>query len=598
MANLVLRTDHGAIAVLTLNAPPVTALVPDTVAALTAAFAAALADDAVRGILLCGAGRGFASSPNVRRLDDGGPDAALTNLCLCLEDAAKPVLAALHGAVSGAGLELALACHYRVAQPGTRMSMPGVAVGQLPVAGGILRLVRVVGGPAALRILLDGRRMGARTAHRIGLFDSLAEDAVAAAILRAAQVSPRPTRKRMDALIHPDRDAAALAAARAGHAAEPPDTPAPAAIVDVVEAAIGAGSTQVQVIEARLAAACAASGPARALHHLSVARRLAAMAPPLPTPLPAVDSIAVAIQGAGAAALCIQALRAGLATTVLAPDDATLAAQLARVAAALQAEQAAGAITQAEQEAYLVTLSGSSDPAAAAHAEVLVAPDTDLADVIKPRGVCLLTAGVALGVRAMAVTGLLPRSGVLELRPGPDTGDDARATALRFAQIMGCPALMLPPKAPPVLDRLETAFYLSADHLLTLGITPGQIDAALRAAGWAQGPFERRGRATGAPTDAGALMSPDDIVAYVQDAVANRAMGMAGMVDSAALDLAAHHGLGWPRATGGPIWAAQEAGLGHMLDRLWTYGSADCAIGPPAPLLEEAVFRMRATLVP
>src|SRR3546814_2317047 len=92
-----------------------------------------------------------------------------------IEACTKPVVAAIHGTALGGGLEVALACHYRVAVPDAKLGTPEVKLGILPGAGGTQRLPRVVGVPKALEMVATGNPIGAKEAHDLGLVDRLIE---------------------------------------------------------------------------------------------------------------------------------------------------------------------------------------------------------------------------------------------------------------------------------------------------------------------------------------------------------------------------------------------------------------------------------------
>ena len=192
--HFVTRHDQRGVAVLTLAYPPRNGLEPEVVAELQALAEMALLAPEVRALVITGAGPGFASGADLRG-NVARPDPALSSLCRTIEDAHKPTVAAIHGSAIGPGLELALACHFRVAQVDTQFSFPDIALGWLPAAGGIQRLTRIVGGRAAMSALLGGRVFGTPRAERLGLLDIVTPGApLEAAITRALQVNPRPTR--------------------------------------------------------------------------------------------------------------------------------------------------------------------------------------------------------------------------------------------------------------------------------------------------------------------------------------------------------------------------------------------------------------------
>jgi enoyl-CoA hydratase/carnithine racemase len=139
----------------------------------------------VLGLIVHGRGRHFSSGADVvelrRLLLSSGPGrvpdflAENVDTLLAMERLPFPVVAAVHGACYGSGLELALCCHYRVATPRAVFSLPEVSFGLMPGCGGSVRLPRLVGRARALELILSGRSLLADEARALGLVDLLAE---------------------------------------------------------------------------------------------------------------------------------------------------------------------------------------------------------------------------------------------------------------------------------------------------------------------------------------------------------------------------------------------------------------------------------------
>ncbi len=149
---------HGDVAVITLNNPPVNGLGMATRRGIVEGLEKAQADDKVKAIVITGAGGAFSGGADITEF---GTDKALAepnlhSVISAVEQSAKPVVAAIHSVCMGGGLELALACHYRVAAPGCNVALPEVKLGLLPGAGGTQRLPRVLGVEAALNMIVSG----------------------------------------------------------------------------------------------------------------------------------------------------------------------------------------------------------------------------------------------------------------------------------------------------------------------------------------------------------------------------------------------------------------------------------------------------------
>ena len=189
---------RGDVALLRLDNPPVNGLSFAMRAALGERMAEALADDTVAAIVVCGAGRMFCGGADIREFSAPPPPGAahLPAILDDIEASPKPVVAAIHGVAAGGGMELALACHVRLAAPGTRLGLPEVTLGILPGAGGTQRLTKFVGKSKAMEMSLTGRMMDAEEAERSGLvsrivpLDDLVDEAVRTAEAIAKQSRP------------------------------------------------------------------------------------------------------------------------------------------------------------------------------------------------------------------------------------------------------------------------------------------------------------------------------------------------------------------------------------------------------------------------
>jgi 3-hydroxyacyl-CoA dehydrogenase len=138
---------HGDVAVITLNNPPVNGMGYDTRLAVVHGVEKAVADPAVKAIVITGHGKAFSGGADIREF--GTPKAIqepnLLSVIALMENCSKPVVAAMHTLVMGGGLELALGCHYRIVAPGTNVALPEVKLGLIPGAGGTQRLPRALG---------------------------------------------------------------------------------------------------------------------------------------------------------------------------------------------------------------------------------------------------------------------------------------------------------------------------------------------------------------------------------------------------------------------------------------------------------------------
>jgi enoyl-CoA hydratase len=200
MTQLVSTERRDAVAVVTIDNPPLNALSAELLAQL-AGEVATLEDDAgVRAVVVRGAGeRAFVAGadirefPGLRGTGSGGAPRDLQALTLALEASRLPFVAALHGYCLGGGLELAMACDVRLCAAGARLGQPEIKLGLIPGGGGTQRLPRLVGHGRAMLLNLTGEHVDAETAAQWGLVDrvvpdaALDEEALALATTIAAQ---------------------------------------------------------------------------------------------------------------------------------------------------------------------------------------------------------------------------------------------------------------------------------------------------------------------------------------------------------------------------------------------------------------------------
>jgi 3-hydroxyacyl-CoA dehydrogenase len=167
---------EGDIAVLTLNSPPVNALSSGVRDGLALGVAQAVADPAVKAIVLICDGRTFIAGADITEFGGAAKGASLFEVQTAIEDSPKPVIAAIHGTALGGGLEVALTCHYRVAVPSARCGLPEVNLGLLPGAGGTQRLPRIVGAEKALEMMTTGQHVPAPKCLEMGLVDAIVDE--------------------------------------------------------------------------------------------------------------------------------------------------------------------------------------------------------------------------------------------------------------------------------------------------------------------------------------------------------------------------------------------------------------------------------------
>jgi enoyl-CoA hydratase/carnithine racemase len=160
---------RGRVAVLTVNNPPVNALSQHVRHGLAEGLKAAAADAGAKAIVIVCTGRTFIAGADITEFGKPPTEPSLHAVLDLIEGSPKPVVAAIHGTALGGGLEVTLACHYRVGAKGARFGLPEVKLGLLPGAGGTQLLPRTVGRSLAAEMILAGRVLTAGEALAHGI---------------------------------------------------------------------------------------------------------------------------------------------------------------------------------------------------------------------------------------------------------------------------------------------------------------------------------------------------------------------------------------------------------------------------------------------
>src|SRR4051794_22532353 len=166
---------HGDVLIVLSNNPPVNALSTAVRQGLVAAIAEAEADESVNAVVIACEGQTFFAGADITEFGKPPQMPWLPEVVDTIENCSKPVVAAIHGTALGGGLEVALGCHYRVADPTAKLGTPEVKLGLLPGAGGTQRLPRVAGVRKALEMCATGNPIGAKEGFACGLVDRLIE---------------------------------------------------------------------------------------------------------------------------------------------------------------------------------------------------------------------------------------------------------------------------------------------------------------------------------------------------------------------------------------------------------------------------------------
>jgi 3-hydroxyacyl-CoA dehydrogenase len=510
-------SKQGHIGIATVENPPVNALSHAIRAGLADAITAAEADADTKALVLICAGRTFIAGADIREF--GGPmlPPLINELVFNLEAMAKPLIAAIHGTALGGGLEVAMACHFRVAVPSARFGLPEVKLGILPGAGGTQRLPRLIGVEAALTMITEGNDIAAPKAKAIGLIDEIVEgDLLAGAIAFAERLIAEgaPIRRTGSLPVIVDNPAIFdefkknLAKRQRGFLA-------PQACVDSVKFAVDYPLAEGSKREYALCLELMRGPQSKAQRHAFFAEREVAKVPGLPadTPVREVKKIGVVGPGAMGTGIALTFLNAGFPVVLVGLDQPSLDKSLATMRKILGGGVAKGSMTQDALEARLAMVTPVTRFEALADVDLVVeAVFEDMAtkkDVfaelgrVTRQGAVLASNTSYLDIDALAEASGRPEDVVgmhffnpanvmrlLENVRGAKTAPDVLATVMAVGKAIKKVSVLVGISDGFVGNRMLAKRSREGMFLLEEGATPWQIDKALVDFGFAMGPYQ------------------------------------------------------------------------------------------------------------
>jgi len=360
---IVSRENHGSIAVLTIDNPPVNALSHAVREGLSYHMRALATDDTVKAIVLACAGRTFIAGADIREFGSPPKTPHLGEVVDQIEAMEKPVVAALHGTTLGGGLEVALSCHYRVAIPSAKVGLPEVKLGILPGAGGTQRLPRIAGPASALDAIVSGRHVPMDEALKWGVIDGLCEgDLLKSAIAFAeTKIGTSPRRIGEMKIDAGEYDQSFFDAFRKKVARQTRGFFAPERCIQCVEAAVSLPLNEGLAKERELFKQCMDNPQARALQHVFFAQRQVSRIPGIDKDTPRRKIERVGIIGAGTmgGGIAMNFANAGIPVVMLELQEEALERGLAVVRGNYERSMKRGKLTQAQVDERMALFKGT-----------------------------------------------------------------------------------------------------------------------------------------------------------------------------------------------------------------------------------------------
>jgi 3-hydroxyacyl-CoA dehydrogenase len=499
--------------VATIDNPPVNAASAAMRAGLVAAISHANAKDGISAVVLTGAGRIFVGGADITEFGRVPADPILPDVCTIIENSAKPVVAAINGAALGGGLEVPLACHYRIAASTASFAFPEVKLGLVPGAGGTQRLPRLTGVVEAVDLIGSGRSIKAQAALQAGIIDEIAEgDLIEAAIAMINRDDTSRFRKTSGLPVAPAAsDAVEASAKKITARARGQLAPGEAVRLVIASAAsdFEAGLADERATFIRLKDAPQSA----ALRHVFFAERAAAKVHGLegiaPRKIGTIGVVGTGLMGSG---IVVSALDAGYRVVGIEQTDEAAQKGLERIVGMLDKNFKSGRIDEQGLTDRLSRLTVRGAMSELANADLVIEAVFDdltvktelfqkLDGIVRPDAILatntsyldpdVIAAATAHPERVLGLHFFSPANimRLVEVVRCARTAPDVLATGLAVARKLGKLPVVTGVTEGFIGNRIFSAYRREAEFLVEDGAEPHEIDAAMEDYGMAMGPF-------------------------------------------------------------------------------------------------------------
>ena len=512
-------TMEGTIGLITINNPPVNAINQNVRAGVKDAFQTLSSIDGVEAVVILCEGRTFAAGADIKEFDQPIKEPSYYDVFSTIENFSKPVVAAMHGTALGAGLETALACHYRCALTDAQMGLPEISLGIIPGAGGSQRLPRLIGAKSAIEFIFGISSIDAKKAMELGIIDYVIDEELRAGALKYVRSllkeenGPRKTSEM--AVDVTGFDAEFLAEARKKVTRQARGQHAPELVIEAIQHAINLSFDEGLQEEKRIAESALVSDEAKALRYAFFSERLVSTIPNLSKDIEKLNVSNVAILGSGTmgGGIAMAFANVGIKATVVDVSNEALDHGLGVVEKNYQNSLRRARFTEKEVAERMSLIHGTTDYNEISDHDLVIEAvfeDFDLKkqifskldEICKPEAI-LATNTSTLDVDAIALATQRPEQVVglhffspanvmklLEIVRAKKTSPQVLATSIALAKRLKKVGVVAGVCFGFIGNRMMIeGFYREADQMLLEGASPEQIDRILYEFGFPMGPF-------------------------------------------------------------------------------------------------------------
>ncbi|MBC3875425.1 3-hydroxyacyl-CoA dehydrogenase NAD-binding domain-containing protein [Undibacterium flavidum] len=515
---------QNKLAIITINNPPVNGLGHATRTAIAEHLRAAEANPDISAIILTGTGKAFSGGADIKEFgtDKTYAQPSLPALIEQMDACTKPIIAAINGVCMGGGLELALACHYRVATTAVQLALPEVKLGLLPGAGGTQRLPRLLGMEICANMISTGQVMLSDQLVKSALFSAFEIDpqklrqttANFAQDIAAVRPLPRVRDLLVEQLVEQKVSTDFFTTARAALKKKSSRFPAPFSCLDALEASLTQDFDTGVKTERAIFQQLLQSEESKALRHIFMAERAASKIEGVDanTPLRSINSVAVIGAGTMGAGIAMNFASVSIPVQILDLQAASLAKGLERIRSNYQSAVNKGKLTQEQCEQRCGLIAGVDNYAAIANADLVIeAVFEDMQvkqsvfeqlDQVMKADAILASNTSTLDLNQIARFTKRPQDVIglhffspanimelLEIVRAEQTAADVLATCSVLAKKIKKTAVVAGVCDGFIGNRMLEQYTKQAAFLLEEGCTPQQVDQVIETFGFAMGPF-------------------------------------------------------------------------------------------------------------
>ncbi|WP_417459020.1 3-hydroxyacyl-CoA dehydrogenase NAD-binding domain-containing protein [Kordiimonas sp.] len=519
--SVILTKKVGPTLIISANNPPVNALSQAVRIGLSKAIDKAVSNEAVRSIVIKCEGGTFFAGADIKEFSKPDLQPMLPDVIDKIELCPKPIVAAIHGTALGGGLEIALACHFRVAGQDAKLGLPEVKLGLIPGAGGTQRLPRIIGIQESLPIIALGDTISASKALEIGLLDCLVDkddlEEEAIALVETALANPTfPITSKLTGKIGSVDDAElAIKCFTEKFSRKLGRREAPAVAIKAIRAAASQHFSDGIKTERELFLRLKNGEQSKALRYVFFAERAAGRIANVDDSITARPIAKVGIIGAGTmgGGISMAFLSAGIPVTIVDRDTASLERGVGIIRKNYEATARKGRLTDDQVEKAMSLLTPTVDFKALAECDLIIeAAFEDMGlkraifrrlDSTAKEGAILATNTSYLNIDKMAAETKRPESVVglhffspanvmklLEVIRGAKTGPDVLKTSLSLARKIGKTAVISGVCHGFIGNRMLTQRQKQARDIILQGPRPWDVDTVLTEFGFPMGPFQ------------------------------------------------------------------------------------------------------------